>query len=120
MALIGGLIGIFISPVLIWIYKTIFGRKVSYGIEDVYKSDKFKRTFRGFFPSLMAINFSMLLSDYQVIRDLFYTGAMGTNEVAAQTITFVVGITFTLIIGFALFSGLWAVSDAGIVFTNKK
>lgn len=123
MTTIGGLLGIFLSPALIWIHKKVFGHNMTYGIEEIHKSEKFNRSFRGFFPSLMAINFSLLLSDYTAIQTLFTTESirsMGMGVLFTQVVTFIVGLTFTLIIAFALFSGLWALSDAGIVFSNKK
>ncbi len=68
MAILGGLIGIVLSPLLVWLHKIIFGRTATYGIEEVHKSEKFKRTFQGLFPCLMAINFSLLISDQLVIQ----------------------------------------------------
>lgn len=121
MAILGGFLGSFISPALIWIHKAVFGRNVSYGIEEVQQSKKFRRTFLGFFPSLMAINISMLISDYAIIQRILITEMWFLSLPGSpQIISFIVGVTFALIISFALFSGLWAISDAGIVFSNRK
>ncbi len=120
MASLGGVIGTFLSPVFIWLHKKTLGRNMIYGIEEVHKSEKYQRTFRGFFPSLMAINFSMILSDYVVIQNFLISPSYMGMGVFSQLITFVFGITFTIFVAFLLFSSLWAVSDAGIVFSNKK
>jgi len=122
VALIGGSIGTFLAPLLVLLHKKIMGRHMTYGVEVVHKSEKFKRTFQGFFAGLMAINFSLLISDYDNVRRLLITDmwyGMGMESLP-QLISFIVGLTFTLIISFALFSALWAVSDAGIVFSNKN
>lgn len=122
MALIGGIIGTYIAPLLILIHKFVFGKKVSYGFEEIKKPDKFKSIFKGFFPSLMAINFAILISDIQFIQDLLLsdsiTGGFGPGFL--QIITFLLCVSITLIPSFAIFSGLWTLSDAGIVFSNKK
>ncbi len=123
MAILGGLIGIVISPLLVWVHKTVFGRTATYGIEEVHKSEKFKRTFQGLFPGLMAINFSLLISDKLVIQQMLIPAMWwgpGFFELIPQLITFMSGVVFTLVISYALFSGFWAISDSGIVFTNKK
>lgn len=121
MALIGGLMGFIFAPAFLWLHKTVFGRNVTYGIEDVHKSKKYKRIFQGFFPGLMAINFSLLISDNEMIQQLSIPSIWFDQPAPMpQLITFIVGIMFTLIIAFALFSGLWAITDSGIVFSNKK
>ena len=122
MALVGGLIGIFVSPVLIFIHKAVFGRSMTYGIEEVQKSDKFKRTFKGIFPGLMAINFSLLIADEGGIQKLLIPDMWSSFGIDAlpELITFSTGIIFTLIISYALFSGFWAISDSGIVYSNRK
>jgi len=120
MALLGGLIGLILTPVLIWVHKLVFGRNLRYGIEEVYKSEKYKRTFIGFFPSLMAINLSLMLSNKIGIQSILISESMFDIPLMRQPVTFLVGITLTLVVSFALFSGLWALLDAGIVFSNKE
>ncbi len=127
VALIGSFLGTFLAPVLTLLHKKILGRNMDYGFEKVHQSEKFRRTFQGFFPGLMAINFSALISDnpfFQSLVTTAYTTATAgyflDPPAYIQMITFLAGIPFTLIISFTLFSALWALSDAGIVFSNKK
>jgi len=121
MAIIGGVIGTYLAPLLILIHKLVFGKKVSYGFEEIKKPDKFKSIFKGFFPSLMAINFAILISDIQFIQDLLLSDSIsGLGLGFLQIVTFLLCVSITLIPSFSIFSGLWTLSDAGIVFSNKK
>jgi len=126
-ALIGSLIGTFLAPLLTFLHKKIIGRNMDYGFEEIHKSEKFRRIFQGFFPGLMAINFSAIIADNTTLQSLVTTE--WTYTVASllpnppgyiQMITFIVCIPFTLIISFTLFSALWALLDAGIVYSNRK
>ena len=127
VALIGSFLGTFLAPLLTLLHKKIIGRKMEYGFEKIHKSEKFRRTFQGFFPGLMAINFAALISDNPFFQGLVSTqwattraGSFSNPAGFIQMITFLVGIPLTLIIAFTLFSALWALSDAGIVFSNKN
>jgi len=126
-ALIGAFFGTFLAPLLTLLHKKIIGRNMDYGYEEIHKSERFRRTFQGFFPGLMAINFSALISDNLMLQNLVTTG--WTYNIAShllnppgyiQMITFIVCIPFTLIISFTLFSALWSLLDAGIVYSNKR
>ena len=126
-ALIGAFLGTFLAPLLTLLHKKIIGRNMDYGFEEIHKSEKFRRIFQGFFPGLMAINFSALIADNTMLQNLVTTE--WTYNLASylpnpsgyiQMITFIICIPFTLIISFVLFSALWALLDAGIVYSNKK
>lgn len=122
-ALIGVLIGTFFAPILTLLHKKTLGRNMDYGFEKVHKSTRFRRIFQGFFPGLMAMNFAALIADNPFVQELLLTQWMlDLNQVPGfnQMITFIGALPLTLIISFTLFSALWSLSDAGIVFSNRK
>jgi hypothetical protein len=128
-ALIGSLIGTGLAPLMTFLHKKIIGHNMDYGFEEIHQSEKFRRIFQGFFPGLMAINFSALIADNPTLQglvttDYTYLAASSpafTNPLGyIQMMTFLVCIPFTLIISFTLFSALWALLDAGIVYSNRK
>ena len=126
-ALIGAFLGTFLAPLLTLLHKKIIGRNMDYGFEEIHKSEKFRRVFQGFFPGLMAINFSALIADNITLQSIVTTQWISTIASYLpnppgyiQMITFIICIPFTLIISYTLFSALWALLDAGIVYSNKK
>ena len=61
-AIIGGILaGYAFTPLFFFVHKKIIGRKMVFGIEERPDPEKFKQTFRGFFPALMALNFALII-----------------------------------------------------------
>ena len=63
--------GFVLGPVLLYFHKKVLGRKLKYGIQEKRETNKFKETFRGFFPMLMAINFALIIVQDENLALLF-------------------------------------------------
>ena len=124
MAIIGSILaGYILTPLFLLVHKNIIGRKLIYGIQEISEPKNFKRTFRAFFPSLMAINLALMFAfEEDVYKALvpeenwvgtvsYYTTYL--NSAAAL-------LMFTIAISIALFSSVWFLLDSGIVYSNKN
>jgi hypothetical protein len=120
-AIIGSLLGYLFAPLFLMVHKKTVGRTLTYGIQERPLPTKFTKFFRGFFPSLMAINFGLMLSNNTLLVELVLTQeALKTSEAAIKILftTFLLG--WTLGASFALFSSVWFLMEAGIVYNNKE
>ena len=116
-SLIGAVIGGYIlGPTLLFTRKFILGPKILCGIQNRPQSQTFDKISRAYFPALMAlsINFIILFSAPQIFELIVNPEAMGTMS------AFIVLLMFTTGIGTLFFSPTWFLSDAGIVYSNKK
>jgi len=119
-SIVGLLIGGYIfSPAYLFLHKKIFGSKVEYGIFEKPEIGKFKYVSRGIFSALMAINFSLLLLRY--IPNLAYisVGSVPDSEADFAT-TFIALLMITISLASSLFSATWFLSDAGILYSNRR
>jgi len=121
ICLVGGyLMGFVFSPVLLYFHKKIFGKKLKYGIQERNQATKFKETFRGFFPMLMAINFALIIVQDKNLAHLFIEEAQlqipGLGYILAIFVMVMVlsGVTMSI------FSPIWFVLDSGIVYIRKE
>lgn len=108
--------GYLFSPLFLYIHKKILGSKIEYGFYNKPRVNKLTFFSEGFFTSLMAINFSILLLSPQIV-------ALSAGNVDVQTgfaTTFVVLLVLTMFISNSLFSTTWFLSDAGILYSNSK
>ena len=65
LCLIFGIIfGYLFAPLYLGVHKLVIGRKMVYGIQEIPPQEKFKSTFRGIFPALMAMNFALMLTPF--------------------------------------------------------
>lgn len=112
-AIVGVLLGTGFSPVLLKLHKLLIGRKCEYGIDDRPEEEKFSKPFRNFFPALMAINFALTFASIeQIAVVLAYDGS--------STSAFMVLPIFTIGVATFLFSAVWSLSDAGIIYSTKN
>ncbi|MFX0006190.1 MAG: hypothetical protein ACFFA7_12840 [Promethearchaeota archaeon] len=121
VSLLGAIVGGYaLSPLYLIIHKKIIGRKMTYGLQEKPTTTKFHKTFQGFFPTLIALNFALMLAPlplvYQSIISPIYWGAPGENTFAAL---------LTLLMAFLgisafIFSPIWFLLDGGIIYTNKE
>lgn len=123
-AIVGGILGGYLlSPLFLFVYKKILGKKMIYGIQETHESKKFVPIFRGFFPALMAINFSVILANNeQLSQFLLYSEAWeyGYDIVWTYVPTLTISLIFTIFIGMALFVPVWFLLDGGLVYSNKE
>ena len=117
-ALIGVLSGFLLTPLFLIVHKKIIGRKMIYGIQERPEPEKFKGTFKAFFPALMGLNFALLfVFNPTVIDFLSITADPGFAWIIVSLFMILV-VTFGL--AMILFSPAWFLLDAGIVYTNKE
>lgn len=116
-AFVGILFGYILGPFFLVVHKKIIGRKMVYGVQEKSEPKKFNEYLKAFFPSLMAINFALLLS----IEDFVMNILIVNREVNIPQLLAFVGLLPLMVgISFALFSPIWFLLDAGIVYTNKE
>lgn len=123
MALGGLLIGSkLLSLLFLFIHTKILGRGMVYGIEDKPSSTKFDKTWRGIFPALMAITFTlMFVFNKTVVTTLASLSNLSSpNEVDRIMNTFILLLIVTIFISCILFGGIWALLDAGLVYSNVE
>ncbi len=126
-AIIGGvLFGYLLGPLYLFIHKKTIGTNMTYGIQDNLESKGFKNTFKAFFPALMAINFSLMFAmneniAYAIVGDIGIEYAGGDVPAITYTlIAFIVLLSITIGVSMALFSPVWFLLDAGIVYSNRE
>ncbi|MEE9378235.1 MAG: hypothetical protein V3V33_09380 [Candidatus Lokiarchaeia archaeon] len=118
-AIIGALIGYVLAPLFLFVYKKLIGRKLLYGIQDRPNPEKFSGTLKGFFPALMAANFSLSLIFSPTIMDFPLFSGFYTEWQGIILLFFILG-GITIGVAIILFSAVWTIMDAGIVSTNKE
>lgn len=113
------LIGYLLVPIFLFIHVKIYGKKFEYGIMEKETPTKFNKTFRGFFPILLAVNLTLILASNQnVINFILYPDHQVSDGINAIGVVFL--LMFTVGIGMGLFSTIWFLDDAGIIYSNKK
>ncbi len=120
-AILGSIVGGYVlSPLYLILHKKIIGSKMAYGIQEKPPSTKFHKSFHGFFPTLIALNFALMLGPlplvYESIIAPIYWTASGENAFAAilTLLMFFIGISAFI------FSPIWFLLDGGITYTNKE
>ena len=113
------LLGYFLAPIFMVFHVKIFGRKLEYGIQEVERPPKFNKSFRGFFPILLSVNISLILAANQDLMNIMIYPDHQVSE-GINTIGFQFLLMFTIGIGLGLFSAVWLINDAGIIFSNKE
>ncbi|MHA2185609.1 MAG: hypothetical protein ACXADU_18170 [Promethearchaeota archaeon] len=112
--------GFVLGPALLYLHKKILGRKLKYGIQEKRNTIKFKKTFRGFFPMLMAINFALIIVQDENLALLFIEEAQlqipGLGYVFAIFVMVMVFSGVTM----GIFSPIWFILDSGIVYIKKE
>ncbi|MBD3197729.1 MAG: hypothetical protein GF317_21940 [Candidatus Lokiarchaeota archaeon] len=115
-AFIGGVLpGYILGPLLLLVHKYTIGLRMEYGIQKREQTEKFKGTFRGFFPVLMTFNFALLFSQNPGIQQAL----VGSNNDFSQALAFNVLLSILVGISLAVFSAVWFLLDGGIVYTNR-
>jgi len=119
--IVGALVfGYIFSCPLLFFHKKLIGRKLRYGIQENYRTKKFKETFRGFFPMLMAINFALMILQERELSLLFIDESQIQNSGAGYI--YAVFVLVMIISGgtVGIFSSIWFLMDSGIVYVKKK
>ena len=103
----GILFGYVFSLLFLVIHKSIFKSKLIYGINTRPQAEKFNKTLRGIFPTLLALNIALIVAE---------TIQPNHNFIFSTTIIL---LLFTFGPSMAVFAGIWFLDDAGMGYTNK-
>lgn len=115
--------GYLMVPIYLALHKKVIGRRHTYGVYNrpPQERGRFQRLGRGFVPGLLMINFAILLvpffSSFILYPHVAIVDPSGGSEVTF--FAFIVLLLFTIILAALLFSGVWFLEDAGIVYSNK-
>ncbi|MFW9795060.1 MAG: hypothetical protein ACFFEE_12200 [Candidatus Thorarchaeota archaeon] len=117
-AIIGTIIGFALAPIFLWVYKKYMGRNHLFAIQDQDTMEKSHGMFMGFFPALMATNFTLSLLFNPIIMDmpLFQDYYLQWNSIIF--LFFILSAVFQAP-AFALFSAAWIIDESGIVLMSK-
>jgi hypothetical protein len=116
-------IGNFIAPLLLKFHYKIIGKKLNYGIQELTKSDNFKRRFYAFLPALMAVSLSMIFADNETVintivsQEVFAQG--GTIE-GSFLLAFIILLPLTSFISLMFFAPVWVLLESGIIYSNRQ
>ena len=103
----GGFFGYAFSELFLLIHKSLYKNKVLYGINTRPQPEKFKKNLRGIFPTLLALNLALIISE-----------AIQPNQRFVFSTT-IITLLFTFGPSVAIFAGIWFLDDAGVGYTNK-
>ena len=117
-AIIGTLIGFALAPLFLWVYKKYMGRNHLFAIQEQQDVEKSHGMLMGFFPVLMATNFTLfLIFDPTIMAiPLFQNYYLQWDSIIF--LFFVLG-AFLQAPAFALFSAAWIIDESGIVLMSK-
>lgn len=114
--------GFLLSPILMIIHYLLKRKNSIFGIDERPDSTKMEQLSRGLFPSIMAINFALMLCTNEIVinfvlsTDMLMGGINPNSYIAA----FVILVGFLVGVGYMIFSPIWFLTDAGIVYSNLK
>ena len=117
-ALIGGYA---LAPLYLLIHKTLY-RKVIYGIQEKAPPETFRETFSGWYPTLLAFHINSIII---ISNDEIFTSILGPEILAfpayyQYVFSIITLMIFTLGIGLIIFSPVWFLLDAGIMYSTHK
>jgi len=118
--------GYFISPIVLFLHKKIFGSKMHYGIQHEKPTQDVKLFSLSFFPVLMAINLSSIFLTPTVIQfiieaDLFAEiDGVSRAPVLTRFLAEAILLMITYGVSSMLFSAVWFLKDSGIIYSNRE
>ncbi|MFX0107970.1 MAG: hypothetical protein ACFE7R_06790 [Candidatus Hodarchaeota archaeon] len=117
-AIIGTLIGFALAPLFLWVYTKYMGRHHLFAIQEQHEMEKSHGVFMGFFPALMATNFTLGLIFNPTIMEISLLQDYYLNWDSIIFLFFVLGGLLQAP-AFALFSAAWIIDESGIVLMSK-
>lgn len=119
---LSGIVGGFIlAPIFLILHKLLYHRRgLMYGIQERPTPEKFTGTFKGLFPSIMAINFALMFAANQDVQTIILDPTFPSHDIVGTLITLVGLVIITSGIATFLFSPVWFLLDSGITYTNKN
>ncbi|MBY8986700.1 MAG: hypothetical protein KGD65_16625 [Candidatus Lokiarchaeota archaeon] len=126
-SLIGLIIGgYFITPIILFLHKKIYGSKMHYGIQFETLTQDRKLFSRSFFPVLMAINLSSIFLTPTVIQFILEADLVTEIDVVSRATVLTrflaeaILLMITSGVSTMFFSCVWFLKDSGIIFSNKE
>ena len=126
-SIIGVIIGgYFITPLVLFLHKKIYGSKMHYGIQNENPTRDAKIFSRSFFPVLMAINLSSLFLTPTIIQFILEADLVaeidGVSRAPVLTRFLAEAILLMITYGVStmFFSSVWFLKDSGIIYSNKE
>jgi len=120
---IGAILGGYsLTPVLLFIHKSLYPKAI-YGIQEITPATKFKRSFQGYYPSLLAFNLSsIIIFLFPKIQHMLLTPNVVNEAPLAMIFIFdnLILVIFTIALSMFIFSPGWFLIDAGIVFSTEE
>lgn len=118
-AVIGGFLGGYLlGPIFLYLHKVTTGQKMLYGIEIREKPEKFHSTLKTLFPAFFSINLALML----VINEDIVNNFVYIEKAGGEGVLITIGILLSITVGISmfLFSSVWFLIDAGIVYSNAE
>ena len=116
-------VGYALGPLFLAAHKYTVGIRMTYGIQKRVEPTKLKIGYKALFPALLALNLAFLFAPQDWVRDFVINEHWAqNNDIAAMDFLVVMITILPLMVGisFGIFSPVWFLLDAGIVFTNKE
>lgn len=129
MSAIAGIIGaVFIGyvfgPLFLFAHRYTIGIRMEFGVQKRPEPEKLKIYFKALFPALMALNFALMFAFSSTVTDIVlnmeWVHKSPTNKQQIPLIVMATLLPLMFGIAMGLFSPVWFLLDAGIVFTNKQ
>lgn len=115
------IVGFLLAPLFLIAHRFTVGLRMKYGIQERPEPKKLKIGFKALFPSLLAINFALMFAQFEWIQELVLIDwRLEQGKAMVLMLTFITILPLFMGISHGLFSSVWFLLDAGIVFTNKE
>ncbi len=124
-AIIGAVFtGYILGPLFLVVHKYTIGMRMTFGIQERPVPQKLKIYFKALFPALMALNLAFMFSDSALAQEIIispeWLANPGTSQVQVPLVVLAMLLPLMSGIALGLFSPVFFLLDAGIVFTNKE
>ena len=115
------IIGYILTPLALIIYMKVFGRKLTFGVQDYESRYEKGINSRTIFPVLMAVDLALILGQIDILAAIIvYPDTAFFTYRLTFLPAFIVILIITLAVSLSLFSIGWSLNDAGIIYNNKK
>jgi len=114
----GFLVGYVLVPLLLLVHKKLIGRKMVFFFEEKPASNRLKDyLIKGLYPTFIILNFCIILSKNELLQDLLLVDTVAPG-IDAIIDTFMALFPFATLAVTAIFSPVWFLLDAEIMYSN--
>lgn len=127
--IIGYLLGGYVlAPLFLYVHKKLFGGKLSYGIQKKAEVSDISIFSKSFFPVMLAINIAstMIISSEGLLSDILLSSALdgfkftSSGLALRRALTLLLTFPTAFAISMFVFSSVWFLKNAGIVYSNRE